>query len=114
MLKLHQVAWLGAVHVLGLASAYKSTNNKRYNTIYDMGYSGYAGGPVHNNKHTVINIIGVVDVAYGANSTLPKLAGIPPLAINGFWNYITAKYYPYTDSNININPEYHEQLLIVV
>ena len=43
------------------------------NMAYALGSAGAAYGT-----------IGVVDTAYGANSTLSKLLGIPPLATNGF------------------------------
>ncbi|BDR92220.1 hypothetical protein [Vulcanisaeta souniana] len=57
--------------------------------------------------------IGVIDLAYGANSTLSKLLGVPPLGTNGFWNYITARYYPYQDSSPNITPQLTQQIALI-
>ena len=54
---------------------------KPANIAYALGSTGATYGT-----------IGVIDTAYGANSTLSKLLGIPPLATNGFWNYIFSKY----------------------
>ena len=57
------------------------TSTLTANMAYALGSAGAAYGT-----------IGVVDTAYGANSTLSKLLGIPPLATNGFWNYVFSKY----------------------
>ncbi|GAB6946101.1 hypothetical protein JCM16161A_02310 [Vulcanisaeta sp. JCM 16161] len=78
------------------------TSTVTANMAYALGQAGSAYGT-----------IGLIDLAYGANSTLSKLLGVPPLRTNGFWNYITAKYYPYQDSSPDITPSLVQQIALI-
>ena len=62
--------------------------------------------------------IGVIDTALGANSTLSKLLGIPPLVSNGFWNYIFSRFCDQNcgidySPNVDVKPEPIQHMLVV-
>ena len=82
------------------------TSTVTANMAYALGSAGATYGA-----------IGVIDTAYGANSTLSKLLGIPPLATNGFWNYVFARF---CDTNcqiphdaVSITPQARERLWVI-